>query len=141
MKHLITLKNLSLTLIILLVGSNLSAQKAPIKYGKVSVDELKMESYEKDTSAVAVYLCDYGVGDINYYPSNQDFVYKFTRTYRIKILKDEGLDHGNLEFGFDRTRYKVSMVKGCTYNLENGKVVKSKMTSKDRILEKTADDY
>jgi len=141
MKHLITLKNLSLILFTLLTTTNIYAEKAPIKYGKVSIDELKMENYEKDTSAVAVYLCDYGVGDISYYPTNQDFVYKFTRTYRIKILKDEGLDYGNLEFGFDRTRYKVSMVRGCTYNLEKGKIVKSKMTSKDRILEKTADDY
>ncbi len=141
MKHLMTLKSLSLTLLLLFGATTLIAQKAPIKYGKVSIDELKMESYEKDTSAVAVYLCDYGVGNFDYSPADYGFKYSIKRTYRIKILKGEGLDHGNLEFGFNRNRYKVSMVKGCTYNLENGKIVKSKITSKERILEKTADNY
>ena len=61
-----SLKTLSITLLLLFGATTLIAQKAPIKYGKVSIDELKMKSYEKDTSAVAVYLCDYGVGNFDY---------------------------------------------------------------------------
>ncbi|MPQ46472.1 DUF3857 domain-containing protein [Marinifilum sp. N1E240] len=141
MKHLTIIKLLVLSFVFISSTSNLYAIKDPIKYGKVSMDELKMTTYEKDTTATAVYLCDYGVSKIQYEQAVKDFKYTYTRIYRIKILKDEGLDYANLEFGFNKNRYDVSMVKGCTYNLENGKISKTKINSKDRILEKTSDDY
>lgn len=36
------------------------AQKPPIKFGDVAMDVLKMQVYDKDTSAAAVVLADYG---------------------------------------------------------------------------------
>ena len=49
----------------LTVGYSL-AQKSPIKFGEVSLEELKMTRYEKDSSASAVVLCDFGESSINY---------------------------------------------------------------------------
>ncbi|MFA8451966.1 MAG: DUF3857 domain-containing protein [Bacteroidales bacterium] len=121
--------------------SNAFAIKDPIKFGKVSLEELKMTSYDQDTTAAAVYLCDFGRYDIPFDKVEGNFKFVFTRIVRIKILKDEGLDYSTLEFGYNKTRQNVSMVKACTYNLENGKIVKTKLSSKDRILEKTADNY
>ena len=61
-----------------------SAQKTPIKFGKIDMSDLQMEVYNLDTSAAAVVLCDYGHFDSK--------IFKFQRIIRIKILKKEGLD-------------------------------------------------
>jgi transglutaminase-like putative cysteine protease len=140
MKNLTMIRAIALAIAILFVSDLAIAQKAPIKYGKVSMDELLMKTYEKDTSAVAVYLCDYGVSEIPFMTTTFSFEYKHTRIMRIKILKDEGLDYGDLEFSFYKNGSNVGSVKGCTYNLENGKIVKTKISAKDRILEKSSDD-
>lgn len=48
-------------LLSLIFSFNIFAQKpAPIEFGKISMEDLKMKSYAKDTSAEAVVLCDYG---------------------------------------------------------------------------------
>ncbi|WP_171595948.1 DUF3857 domain-containing protein [Marinifilum caeruleilacunae] len=134
------IRTFALAITIFFVSNLAIAQKAPIKYGKVSMDELLMKTYEKDTSAVAVYLCDYGVSEIPFMTTTFSFDYKHTRIMRIKILKDEGLDYGDLEFSFYKGSSNVGSVKACTYNLENGKIVKTKISAKDRILEKSSDD-
>ena len=52
---------ISFTLIILLIDVVSSmAQKAPVEFGKIEKADLEMRVYDKDTSAVAVILCDYG---------------------------------------------------------------------------------
>lgn len=140
MKNFTILRTIVLGLTILVISNFSFAAKAPIKFGKVSIDELKMQTYEKDSTAVAVYLCDYGVSEIQYMATIDGFQYNSTRIIRIKILKDEGLDYADLEFSFDKTQSNVGTVKACTYNLENGKIVKTKVSAKDRILEKSSDD-
>lgn len=114
--------------------------KDPIKFGKVSLDELKMKTYSKDTSATAIYLCDYGVSDINFQASERDFKYTFTKTIRIKILKEEGFHYSDFKISYNKKIQKINQIKACTYNLENGKIVKTKLSSKDKILEKTSEN-
>ncbi|RUT80120.1 DUF3857 domain-containing protein [Ancylomarina longa] len=140
MKHLNLPVTLSLFILLLVDCSNLYAIKDPIKFGKVSIEELQMKTYQKDTSAVAVYLCDYGVSDITF-RNDVGFLFIYTRTLRIKILKDKGLDYGTFSFGYNKNSSHVSLTRACTYNLENGKVVKSKLSGKDKILEKTSENY
>lgn len=43
-----------------LFAATAEAQKPPIKFGDVPIEQLKMKRYEKDTSASAVVLADYG---------------------------------------------------------------------------------
>ncbi|MCK5171308.1 MAG: hypothetical protein KAQ75_15630 [Bacteroidales bacterium] len=92
-----------------------SAQKAPIKFGKIDIEDLKMSHYEHDTSAIAVVLCDYGVFNPN--------EFEFTRTCRIKILKKNGVNAANV---YVRSRGNI-YVKGRTYNLVNGEIEVTKM--------------
>ncbi|PLX23356.1 MAG: hypothetical protein C0597_01220, partial [Marinilabiliales bacterium] len=82
-------------LLVLLLGffQSLYAQKDPIKFGKVTIEELKMTKYDLDTTAEAVVLCDYGVFD------NQAF--EFTRVCRIKIFKKDGLRFANVHVGYN----------------------------------------
>jgi hypothetical protein len=100
------------------------AQKDPIKYGKINIEDLKMSVYEKDTGAAAVILCDYGVFD------GQNF--EFTRHCRIKILKKEGGEWAN------QNEYTVEnlILDGKTYNLENGVIVESKLKKESIFSER-----
>lgn len=103
------------------------AQSGPYKYGKVSEAELKMRSYDKDTSAAAVILSDFG---ISHFRLTGDLKLVFERRTRIKILKKSAYDWANVEVPFYQqgaSKESVSAVKGYTYNLEDGKVRKDKL--------------
>ena len=103
--------------------------KPPMKFGKVPMEDLAMTVYDKDTSAPAVVLCDYG-----YFATNQ---FQFTRMIRIKILKKEGLSYADFNFqGAEK-----SSVKGITFNLENGEVTEDKLKNDQIFRERITNDY
>lgn len=86
-----------------------------------------MHTYDKDTSAAAVILSDYGV---SFFRTSGSVKLMFERRTRIKILKKSGYDWANVEvplYQQGTRRETVSGVKGYTYNLENGKVIKDKL--------------
>jgi hypothetical protein len=117
-----------------------SAQKPPIKFGDVPMENLTMKSYPKDTSASAVVLADYGESTI-FYQQNVGFSLSFERIKRIKILKKDGLEWANLTIALYKsgnTDEKLTGLKGITYNLENGKVVESKLKN-DGIFKENYD--
>jgi len=128
MKHLMLKICFTIFLIPLLV-SQVQAEKAPIKFGKVSIEEMEMKSYLPDTTASAVILCDYGVTDMPFSKQDRQFAQTFKRTIRIKILKKEGLDWANFKISLSKKRENLTNVKGMTYNLENGKIIKTKLKS------------
>ncbi|WP_421919688.1 hypothetical protein [Marinifilum sp.] len=78
MKLLTVLRVFIATLLILFASKQCVAAKAPIKFGKVTKDELLMNRYDKDTSAIAVYLCDYGVSEMLFMNTTGNFQYNFT---------------------------------------------------------------
>ena len=120
------MKNLSYVYILamLFLAPASFAIKAPMKFGDVSMDDLKMTVYAADTSAPAVVLCEYGYFD----PTS----FKFTHLIRIKILKKTGYGWANKVF----PPFNEAYVKGITSNLENGKIVETKLDSKN-IFEET----
>ncbi|MCC9136711.1 DUF3857 domain-containing protein [Pontibacter silvestris] len=108
--------------------THVRAQSA--KFGKVSEAELTMKSYEKDTSATAVILSDYGS---SYFTYSSGFQIVFERHTRIKILKKSGYDWANVSIPYFQRgtdREKVNSIKGFTYNIEDGKIIKDKLESK-----------
>lgn len=108
--------------------SGVSGQKAPIKFGEVDLTDLEMTSYQKDTSASAVILCNYG-----YFSST---LLRFTHLMRIKILKKEGYAWANRSFP-TKSKYDI---KGMTINLENGKVIKEKLKSESIFSNKIVEN-
>jgi len=123
MRHLITF----LFLVLLPLISH--AQKAPIKFGDVPMEELLMKKYDTDTSAAAVVLADFGESIIEYDQSN-GFTLQFERLTRIKILTKEGLDWANFSIPLyhdGANDEKMVGLKAVTYNLENGKILESKL--------------
>jgi transglutaminase-like putative cysteine protease len=126
------------TLLLVISSLLLQAQKPPIKFGDVPLEQLKMTVYEKDSSAAAVVLADYGESIIAY-TQGIGFTLKFERITRIKILSKDGLDRANFSiplFHSGGSDEKLSGLKAVTYNLENGKVVESKLKSEAVFKEK-----
>ena len=126
------------TSILLMYALLLQAQKPPIKFGEVPLEQLKMTTYEKDSSASAVVLADFGESIIAY-TQGIGFTLKFERVTRIKILSKDGLDQANFSIPLYHNGSnveKLSGLKAVTYNLENGKVVESKLKSDAVFKEK-----
>jgi hypothetical protein len=116
------------------------AQKSPSKFGDIAMEDMKMTSYEKDSSATAVYLMDFGKC---YITSNAvSFVLNFERHFRIKILKNEGLNPGGPAdvriplWKSGSNEEKVTSLKAYTYNLENGKIAETKLSKEGIFNEK-----
>ncbi|MFN7330728.1 MAG: hypothetical protein ACK5UP_14615, partial [Bacteroidota bacterium] len=99
----------------LLIKPSWAQQK--VSFGKVSMQELEMKFYEKDTAASAVILSDIGVFD------SRDL--KFTRHVRIKILTKPGLEWGNWVINTPSKGDFNLLV----FNLENGEIQKEKIAS------------
>lgn len=117
-----------IVLCILLIIQGYS-QKAPIKFGKIDKEDLEMKVCSIDSTAPAVILCDYG-----YFNGN---TFKFTRLLRIKILTKEGYDWANRTF----TTYSKSNIRGITYNLKDGDIVKDKLKRSSIFSDKVYDNY
>ena len=121
-------KKLTLAIVLFIVVQ-LVAAKAPIKFGKVDIEDLKMTVYEPDTSAAAVVLCKYG-----YFNANN---YSFTTVTRVKILKKAGVSLS--EFSFPGK--EDMQVRGKVYNLENGEIVEEKLKKESIFKLKITEDY
>jgi len=125
----------SISLFVFLLFNFHYYQSQEIKFGDVSKEELMEESYENDPSANAVVL--YKKRN-TYYNSSPVSVELVTEIHeRIKIYNKEGFDHATKEISLFRrgnNREKIRKLKAYTYNLEDGKVVKTEL-DKDQIFE------
>jgi transglutaminase-like putative cysteine protease len=126
-------------LIALCLSTTAVAQKPPIKFGDIPMEQMQMKVYPKDSSASAVVLADYGESSIDY--ATDKFLIRFERIRRVKILNKDGYDWGNLTIPLYRdgsTIEDVSSLKGVTYNLEGNKIVETKMKN-DMVFKEAAD--
>jgi len=123
------MKNIILVCLLAMLGVQAYAQKAPIRFGKPSMEDLKKTVYDIDTSAAAVILCSYG-----YFKSDN---FQFFQTMRVKILKKEGLHWANWTFN----SLSKASIRGKTFNIVDGKKVVNKLTSKSIFNEKIVNDY
>ena len=120
------------------------AQTIPVnpKFGAVSEAEVDLKVYEPDTSAVAVML--YRSYDLNLvFDAHLDIVQEITVHERIKVLKEEGVKYADYSFVYihsNDTKENYSGIKVETYNREDGKIVKTKMSKKYEFDEKFSDN-
>jgi hypothetical protein len=119
-----------LAICLLGIFNNLRAEKAPMKYGKIDESDLSMTVYDKDSSAVAVVLCHYGV-------FNSDNI-SFSETIRVKILKESGTSFGSQVFSASSEGVQV---RGKTFNMENGVLVEEKLKSESVFKERLFSNY
>ncbi len=119
-------------LILFIIFSTSTGALAQVpKFGKIEATELTMEAYDKDTTAEAVILSDYGQSHFTY-TSSSGFQLVFERQTRIKILKKSGYKWADVEVPYYQNKTgkeKVGNIKGYTYNMVDGKQVKEKLES------------
>ena len=116
------------------------------KFGEVPINLLQMTVYEKDTTASALVV--YERQDV-YYDWNlsySDFELVTDYIVRIKILTSDGVDWANGGIYFYKGRNSSSSedingLTGWTYNFDNGKMVKEKLSKEYIFTEDVTENY
>jgi hypothetical protein len=117
----------------LFISFNLYAQSdaGGFPYGKVTYRELEMEKYDRDTSASAVILNEFGEAHID---SENDHNLIFTYHSKIKILKTQALEIADFEIPlhkYEAEAEKLLSVKASSFNFENGTMKETKLETKN----------
>ncbi len=98
----------------LLVSMTLySQEEKSTKMGQITLEELKMTTYEKDTTANAVVLYEHG----NFYTEPDKFKKKTDYYFRIKIFNKKAFDLANITVNLYKERY-IKNIKATTYNFD-----------------------
>lgn len=120
----------------LLTVSIFAQDKTDAKFGKISAKDFEKKVYSIDSSADAVIIADVGS---SYVQGNAkgwfDLIYKHYR--RVHILNKNGYDIANVSislFTNGNIEESLEKLKATTYNLENGKVVETKLETKSGVF-------
>jgi hypothetical protein len=139
-----TVKTRSVFSLLVILPLLVLADKSPIKLGNISEEELRMTYYPSDSTADAVILCDYGTTKIQINRSEGGFQVVYDKICRIKIFNNNGYDWatGSIRLYNDATvKEDISSLKGYTYNMDNGKIQKEKLSKQSIFEEKTSDEW
>jgi len=117
--------------------TNSSAQKEPkFKFGSITAADFSTTTYEIDSSASAVVLAD--IGSTVFEGNNKSsFSLVFKNYRRAHILNKNGYDIANVEIPLYTNgdmEEELQNLKAVTYNLENGKVVETKLEVKTAVF-------
>jgi len=111
-------------------------EKSKIKFGNITPADFKPTVYAVDSNAAAIVIADIGSTEI---VGNQkgDFSLLFKNYRRAHILNKNGYDIGNVEimlYTNGSSEEELENLKAVTYNLENGKVVETKLEVKTGVF-------
>jgi Domain of Unknown Function with PDB structure (DUF3857)/Domain of Unknown Function with PDB structure (DUF3858) len=121
----------------------ISQQKSTLKFGDVSEKDFATKVYSIDSNATAVILADVGSTEIE---GNQKgwFSLRFKRYARVHILNKNGYDAANVSITLytnGSAEENLDRLRAVTYNLENGKVVETKLDVKASVFKDKLDKY
>ncbi|MCB9071758.1 MAG: DUF3857 domain-containing protein [Prevotellaceae bacterium] len=137
-------RNAFLIICLCVCSAFISAAKG-YKYGKIPLEELAMTTYQNDTSASAVVLLKTGTTEFDYRSDGFGVASVFER--RVKILTSDGVDYANVEIPFYKsarsngTCETIFDIEAAAYNLEDGKIVKSKLSKQYIYREKVDENW
>ncbi len=109
-----------------------SAQKPPVKWGKVDDADLQMTSYPGDPEAEAAVLMDYATINFNFEGLTH---YVMDHHVRIKVFKESAFDRGDIEIAYysDNNVEEIITLKAQVI-LPDGEIIK--LGKKDFFTEK-----
>ena len=113
------------------------SQDNSFPFGQVTYRDLDMVSYEKDTSAMAVVLTEFGEA---YIEDDKDYNLLFDYHVRIKILKQRGVEEATIIIPLYRSEgraEKIRSIKASSFNVEGGSMKETKLNIKNILVEKT----
>ncbi|ULQ57351.1 DUF3857 and transglutaminase domain-containing protein [Flavihumibacter rivuli] len=129
-----------------LLTLNVFAQdKSPVKFGKISPEDFNQGVPAFDSGAHAVVIAD--IGNSYIVGTNKgDFGFNFERKVRIKILDKNGLDAATFSIPYYHStnssdEEKINYIRAYTYNLENGKVVETKLEGSQIFTDKLSRNW
>jgi len=128
----------TLTLCVLAIF-NYAQDKLPA-FGKIEKADLEMKTCEFDPDGEALYLID--LGEVQYNINVGAIYIQTDHRYRVKILKEKGIEEGNVKFWYhSKDRYEeISNIVGYSYNLDdNGNIISSKL-EKSQIFDKKVNE-
>ncbi|MCD0487385.1 DUF3857 domain-containing protein [Pedobacter sp. MC2016-14] len=138
MKHLFLLSALWIALSA--YGQEKGLAERTFKFGKVERSEFDTKVSGPDSAANGVKLFDVGKGWFEVSPKTGNFVYVFERHMRYKVLTKSGYDLAdfdvNLYHSGNGPEEVLDFMDAATYNLENDKIVVSKLARDARFSEK-----
>jgi hypothetical protein len=126
--------------LLFLIWNFFSIKAQSYELGKVTLSELQEKVNQKDTSAPAAILFKKGRTFFTY---NEDkgFIANHVYEFKIKIYKKEGLSWANQQvryyIGYENiSEDRLEFSDGITYNLENEKIVKTKLDNQGSFKKK-----
>ncbi len=144
MNKTICLQKAIALLVLIQCCTAIAAQELSTKFGKVTNDELLMSSYSNDSTASAVVL--YKKGRTLYEYIGNMFRICYNIENKTKILKSDGTSYANVTIPYydsskNTMKEVVIDIDAFSYNLENGKEVKTKMKKEYIFKERVSDKY
>jgi hypothetical protein len=127
----------------ILFSANVIGQKASL--GKVTKSELLEKQHKTDTSAEAAIIFKKAKTIFTFREEN-GFTSETVFQVKLKVYKKEGLQWANFRIpyyiGYQNIEdEQVAIISGYTYNLEDDKIVKSKVSGESKFKEKVNEDW
>ena len=119
-------------------------EKLKIKFGKVALQDFEVKSVLIDSSTNAVVLADMGKSVFMANASDLTFSLIFTQKKRIKIINKNGFDAATITIPLyvsNNKEEKLEDLDAFTYNIENGKVVQTKVERSSVFTEKHSKNW
>ena len=116
------------------------------KFGEAPEDLIKSTVYEKDSTASAYVVYENKDVYYNWNSGYSDFELVSDYTVRIKILTADGVNQANVGIPFytgktSASAENISGLTGWTYNWDNGKIVKEKLSKDYVFTENITENY
>lgn len=115
-------------------NSSAASPNEEIKFGLVAKEDLAMQIYPEDTSAIAVIL--YSNDEAEYTFSDGSLIVITNHISRVKVLKPAGLSYGDIQtylYKYAGSEETISKIQGFTHNIIDGKISRTKL-SKENIF-------
>ena len=126
------LKFLQKTLIFFIAFSCFSQKNLSTKLGNITIDELKMSAYSKDTLAEAVVLFEHANV---YLDEKNDYKFRTDYYFRIKLFNKEAFSKATIQILLNKNEYTED-IKAVTYNLKNGTISKTYLDQNQKYKSK-----
>ncbi|HLN52330.1 MAG TPA: transglutaminase-like domain-containing protein [Lentimicrobium sp.] len=122
---------------LLTVCKSLTGQEFIHEFGIYNPEDFSLKncSFEPDADAVVIY----DIGESSFAESERGYLVIFQRTYKVKILKNSGLEHAEISipvYTGSQGSELISDLKANSYNYNNGVVEVTNLNPKETFTEK-----
>ncbi len=128
--------------ILLMVTTFMVTSMTAQKFGKVGKGVVSQLAHPTDSTAEAAYI--FKKANVRFAVTPDEIELVLDVHERIKIYDERGEGYGEFNIPLYRDgsdKEKVSGLKALTFNIENGKLVNSKLNKKDVYVEETSENY